>query len=126
MPTAFGRWQLAFRNLAASERVLRRQKYSTLVFPPLSVPIQSLNPYTGRLLQSFPTLSAAAIEQVLAEAHQAAAAWRTTTFAERAAILRQAGALLRERQDELARLMALEMGKPVRDGRAETQKCAAS
>jgi succinate-semialdehyde dehydrogenase/glutarate-semialdehyde dehydrogenase len=87
--------------------------------------IESLNPYTGKLLQSFPTLSAAETEQVLAEAHQAAATWRTTTFAERAAVLRQAGALLRERQEELARLMALEMGKPVRDGRAEAQKCAA-
>ncbi|RZK17216.1 MAG: aldehyde dehydrogenase family protein, partial [Hymenobacter sp.] len=87
--------------------------------------IQSLNPYTGKVLQIFPALSATATEQVLAAAHQAAAAWRTTTFAERAAVLRQVGVLLRERQQELASLMALEMGKPVRDGRAEAQKCAA-
>ena len=39
-------------------------------------------------------------------------------------MLRRAAALLRERQDELARLMALEMGKPLREGRAEAQKCA--
>ncbi|MGI4863235.1 MAG: NAD-dependent succinate-semialdehyde dehydrogenase [Janthinobacterium lividum] len=87
--------------------------------------IESLNPYTGQVLQRFPGFSATETEQVLAAAYQAAAEWRTTTFAARAAILRQAGALLRERQDELARLMALEMGKPVRDGRAEAQKCAA-
>jgi succinate-semialdehyde dehydrogenase/glutarate-semialdehyde dehydrogenase len=87
--------------------------------------IESLNPYTGKVIQSFASLSTAETEQILAEAHQATAAWRTTTFAERATVLHQAGALLRERQEELARLMALEMGKPVRDGRAEAQKCAA-
>jgi succinate-semialdehyde dehydrogenase/glutarate-semialdehyde dehydrogenase len=87
--------------------------------------IESRNPYTGHVLQSFPAFSAAETEQVLTEAHQAAAEWRTTSFAERAAVLRQAGELLRRRQHELAHLMAIEMGKPVRDGRAEAQKCAA-
>ena len=87
--------------------------------------IESLNPYTGKVLQSFAPFSAADTEQILAEAHQAAATWRNTTFAKRAAVLRRAAELLRERQDELAHLMALEMGKPVRDGRAEAQKCAA-
>ena len=38
--------------------------------------------------------------------------------------MRRAAALLRERQHELAHLMALEMGKPVTDGRAEVLKCA--
>ncbi|RZK56224.1 MAG: aldehyde dehydrogenase family protein, partial [Hymenobacter sp.] len=87
--------------------------------------IESLNPYTGHVLQRFAAFSPTETEQVLAAAHQAAAAWRATTFDERAAVLRRAAELLRARQDELARLMALEMGKPVRDGRAEAQKCAA-
>jgi len=86
--------------------------------------IESVNPYTGRRLRSFAEFSAAKTERLLAQAHRAAAAWRTTSFAERAAVLRRAGALLRERQDELAYLMAIEMGKPLRDGRAEAQKCA--
>jgi len=86
--------------------------------------IESVNPYTGRRLRGFAEFSAAKTERLLAQAHRAAAAWRTTSFAERAAVLRRAGALLRERQDELAYLMAIEMGKPLRDGRAEAQKCA--
>jgi succinate-semialdehyde dehydrogenase/glutarate-semialdehyde dehydrogenase len=86
--------------------------------------IASINPYTGQLLQSFTEFSWPDTERILLEAHQAAAKWRTTTFAERAAIMRRAGELLRERQDELAYLMASEMGKPLRDGRAEAQKCA--
>ncbi|MDO7877700.1 NAD-dependent succinate-semialdehyde dehydrogenase [Hymenobacter sp. ASUV-10] len=89
------------------------------------MPIASINPYTGRVLRRFRPISRVKAEQLLAQAHRAAAGWRTTTFAHRADILRRAAELLRERQDELARLMALEMGKPVVDGRAEALKCAA-
>lgn len=38
--------------------------------------------------------------------------------------MRQAASILRAGADEFARLMAEEMGKPVRDGRAEAEKCA--
>ena len=86
--------------------------------------IESRNPYTGRRLRRFTTFSWGRTVRILGQAHRAAAQWRTTTLAERATVLRRAAALLRERQDELARLMALEMGKPLRDGRAEAQKCA--
>ena len=49
-----------------------------------------------------------------------------STFAKRAAGLEKAAALLEERQDPLARLMAEEMGKPVTQGKAEAVKCAAA
>jgi len=88
------------------------------------MPIESFNPYTGRLLRRFPAFSWTKTERILGQAHRAAASWQATTFAHRTGVLRRAAALLRERQDELARLMALEMGKPVTDGRAEALKCA--
>ena len=86
--------------------------------------IESINPYTGHVLRRFTAFSWAKTERILGQAHRAAATWPATTFAHRAGILRRAAALLRERQDELARIMALEMGKPVTDGRAEALKCA--
>ncbi|QIX63143.1 NAD-dependent succinate-semialdehyde dehydrogenase [Hymenobacter sp. BT18] len=86
--------------------------------------IESYNPYTGRVLRRFRAFSWAKTERILAQAHRAAAEWRTTSFAHRARLMHRAAALLRERQDELARLMALEMGKPIADGRAEVLKCA--
>ena len=89
------------------------------------MPIESYNPHTGRVLRRFKAFSWAKTEQILGQAHREAATWQATTFAHRAGILRRAAGLLRERQDELARLMALEMGKPVTDGRAEVLKCAA-
>ena len=87
--------------------------------------IESFNPHTGRVLRRFAAFSWAKTARILGQAHRAAADWRATSFAHRAGILRRAAALLRERQEELARLMALEMGKPVTDGRAEALKCAA-
>jgi succinate-semialdehyde dehydrogenase/glutarate-semialdehyde dehydrogenase len=86
--------------------------------------IESINPHTGRKMRRFPAFGWLKTEKILAHAHKAFPTWAATTFAHRAGVLRRAAALLRERQDELARLMALEMGKPVTDGRAEAQKCA--
>ncbi|ALD20740.1 NAD-dependent succinate-semialdehyde dehydrogenase [Hymenobacter sp. DG25A] len=86
--------------------------------------IESFNPYTNRTLRRFRPFSWAKTERILSQTHREAARWRTSSFAERAVCLQAAGRLLRERQDELARLMALEMGKPINDGRAEVLKCA--
>ena len=93
-------------------------------FSLFAMPIESYNPYTGRVLRRFTAFSWAKTARILGQAHRAAATWPATTFAHRAGVLRRAAALLRERQDALSRLMALEMGKPVADGRAEAIKCA--
>src|SRR5690606_3480478 len=50
--------------------------------------------------------------------------WRRTPFDERASLLRRVAALLRERSELLAHLMADELGKPVTQGTAEVEKCA--
>jgi succinate-semialdehyde dehydrogenase/glutarate-semialdehyde dehydrogenase len=50
--------------------------------------------------------------------------WRRTSFEERATLMKRAAAVLRARQGDFAELMAAEMGKPVKDGRAEAEKCA--
>jgi succinate-semialdehyde dehydrogenase/glutarate-semialdehyde dehydrogenase len=50
--------------------------------------------------------------------------WRRTPFAERAGLMKAAAAKLRQRQDEFAELMTAEMGKPLKEGRAEIEKCA--
>jgi len=86
--------------------------------------IESLNPTTGERLATFPEMGAAEIEGILAAAVAAQRSWARTPIAERAVPMRKVGALLRERASELARLMALEMGKPLKDGVGEAQKCA--
>jgi succinate-semialdehyde dehydrogenase/glutarate-semialdehyde dehydrogenase len=86
--------------------------------------MQSINPATDELLKEYAETEPAAVSRVLAAAQRAFADWRRTPFAERRTRLKRAGAILRERKEELARLMAVEMGKPLAQGRAEAEKCA--
>lgn len=50
--------------------------------------------------------------------------WRQASMSERAACMREAVLILENEKERLAALMATEMGKPIRDGRAEIEKCA--
>jgi succinate-semialdehyde dehydrogenase/glutarate-semialdehyde dehydrogenase len=86
--------------------------------------LRSVNPTDGSLVREYAEATPEEVASALSGAARAFESWRLTPFAERAAILRRAGTLLRERRDALARLMALEMGKPVAQGRAEADKCA--
>ena len=83
-----------------------------------------INPATGEQIRAFETHTEEEVEARLALAARAFGSWRKTSFEERRGLMRGAAKLLREREAELARLMAEEMGKPVRDGRGEVQKCA--
>ncbi len=85
---------------------------------------QSINPTTGAVLETFEPTTPAALEGVLARADAASRAWRRQPYAIRAALLREAGRLLRERKSRYAKTMALEMGKPLPQGEAESEKCA--
>jgi len=70
-----------------------------------------VNPATGETLATYPTLSDAELEQKIAAADDAYRSWRETPVAERAALIRRAADLHRERRDELAAIIVREMGK---------------
>ncbi len=86
--------------------------------------LQSINPATAQLVAEYPETTPDEVTRILRAARAASGSWRRTAPPERAASLRRAGALLRARKDELARMMAVEMGKPLAQGRAEAEKCA--
>ncbi len=86
--------------------------------------LQSINPATGEILETFAETSATEVERILATAHAEFLAWRDVPFAGRAELMRRAAAVLRARKTEFARTMALEMGKPIVQGEAEADKCA--
>jgi len=88
------------------------------------MPLLSINPATGALIREYPETSPQEVAKVLLEAARAAAEWGAASFAVRSALMHKAGVLLRQRSEDLARLMALEMGKPLAQGRAEAEKCA--
>jgi len=84
----------------------------------------SINPTTGKTLETFEALGERALAERVARAERAAAAWAATALDERAALLRRCAALLLENKNSYAAQMAREMGKPVRQGVAEVEKCA--
>lgn len=86
--------------------------------------IQSINPATEEVLETFEQFSDAQVSQALSEARQAFVQWRDASFAERAAHFHRLARYLREHKDELARLATLEMGKPIAEAEAEVEKCA--
>ena len=86
--------------------------------------IQSINPATDEVLDTFPETSPEDIERMLADGHDAFVTWRARPFAERSARMHEVARLLRERKDALARTMTLEMGKPIVQSEAEVDKCA--
>lgn len=84
----------------------------------------STNPATGETLAHYPVMTAAEVQEAVAEAHKAFQGWRTRPVEMRAEPMRRAAALLRDEVEALARLMSQEMGKPIKQARAEVEKCA--
>jgi succinate-semialdehyde dehydrogenase/glutarate-semialdehyde dehydrogenase len=84
----------------------------------------SINPATGELLKVYDEWSESKTQEVIDQTHHAWLSWRRTSFALRAEYMNRAAATLRRNKEEYARLMSVEMGKPVSGGRDEIEKCA--
>ncbi|MDQ0381320.1 NAD-dependent succinate-semialdehyde dehydrogenase [Amycolatopsis thermophila] len=83
------------------------------------------NPATGELVKEFPLASDQDVEQALDRAHSAYRRWRDAPLEQRAGLLRRVARLHRERADELAAILTLEMGKPITQARGEVALVAA-
>ncbi|MDX1762769.1 MAG: NAD-dependent succinate-semialdehyde dehydrogenase [bacterium] len=86
--------------------------------------IQSINPNTGETMETFDAWSDEKVASTLRAVDEAFLLWREIPLAERSRLMIAAAAWLREHKEEYARIMALEMGKPIVQGRAEVEKCA--
>ena len=87
---------------------------------------QSINPYNAEVLQSYKDISVAELEEKLAAASACfGAVWAKKTYAERAKVLGRAAAILRERPEEFAKLITLEMGKLLAQSLGEVALSAA-
>lgn len=82
------------------------------------------NPATGSLVQQFPTWNEAQLEAALAEVASATPQWAATPLEQRCTLLHAMGDEITRRRDALAELITLEMGKLIRESRAEVDKSA--
>ncbi len=77
------------------------------------------NPATGQLLGRVPAMGAAHTERAVAAAQRAFESWRKVSAGERGAILQRWFELIGANQEDLARLMTAEQGKPLSESRGE-------
>jgi acyl-CoA reductase-like NAD-dependent aldehyde dehydrogenase len=88
------------------------------------VSMQSVNPTTEDVVQTFDEFSDAQVDATLQHAHDAQRDWRETSFGERAARLQSVARVLRTQKERLATMATSEMGKPIVEAEAEVEKCA--
>ncbi len=82
------------------------------------------NPATSEQLSELPHATAADLDRALAAAQRAFITWQHTPALQRAAVLRKAAALMRERAHDIARNITLDHGKPLHEAVAEVSSCA--
>ncbi|MFW5707115.1 MAG: NAD-dependent succinate-semialdehyde dehydrogenase [Bacteroidota bacterium] len=85
---------------------------------------RSINPATGEVVATYSPHSTEEVNDIVEQTQSAWLKWKDTSFAERSALMRMAGDVLENRKEKYARLMVLEMGKTLKQARAEVEKCA--
>jgi succinate-semialdehyde dehydrogenase/glutarate-semialdehyde dehydrogenase len=102
-----------------SDALLRQAAYIDGQWVEGSRTLDVVNPATQQLLGRIPALGARDTERAIAAAHRAFQSWRQLAAAERGAVLQRWFALIMANQEDLARLMTAEQGKPLAESRAE-------
>ena len=86
--------------------------------------IASINPATGETLKTFEPLTDQQLDQKLERAAQTFRRYRRLSIADREPLMRRAAEILGRDKDRFARMMTIEMGKPIRAAVQEVEKCA--
>lgn len=90
----------------------------------MSNTVSSINPATGKVIATYTIDDDKKIEKSLKSAAKAYGGWRTTSFKERAAVLKKIAVEILKNKQKLAELATAEMGKPITQSIAEVEKCA--
>jgi succinate-semialdehyde dehydrogenase/glutarate-semialdehyde dehydrogenase len=84
----------------------------------------SINPYNGRTIEEFEEYSDSTLQDLIARSLAAFESWRQVSFSRRKLLLKKAAEKLIENTGEYSLTITSEMGKPIREARAEVEKCA--
>jgi succinate-semialdehyde dehydrogenase/glutarate-semialdehyde dehydrogenase len=90
----------------------------------VAMKITTINPATEGIIETYETMSRETVMEIARQSEKAFRSWRDRTIRERSASMTALGAVLRRNVDEYARLITIEMGKPITQSRAEVEKCA--
>ena len=85
---------------------------------------KSINPYNKQVIGTYTSLSASELKAKLDHSQTAFESWRNVSLSKRCALLKNAGQVLRDNVETYAKMITLEMGKPIKESRSEVAKCA--
>ncbi|OGU37379.1 MAG: succinate-semialdehyde dehydrogenase [Ignavibacteria bacterium RIFOXYB2_FULL_35_12] len=86
--------------------------------------LESINPANEELIHQYEEMSDAIVSGILDKTNSGYHEWKLTSFNHRSGLMKNAAKILHERKEEFAKLMTLEMGKPILQSKAEVEKCA--
>lgn len=86
--------------------------------------ISTKNPMDGTVLSRFRKDSDSDVDQKLEAAYQAYLQWRELSVASRCEFIARLASAFRSKLEPMAEMISREMGKPIRQARAEVEKCA--
>lgn len=86
--------------------------------------MKSINPADGSVIEEYNVMDNGQIASIVDDLDEGQHEWNKRSFDERAEVMNKTASILKKRKEELARLMAREMGKPLPQGRSEAEKCA--
>ena len=84
----------------------------------------TINPYTNETIKTYQGLSSEELHEKLEGGYRAFQAWRKTTFEQRSEMMNKVAEILEERVEVYAKTISMEMGKPIKEARADVKKCA--
>ena len=85
---------------------------------------KSINPYNGQQVAKFTALTKDELDEKLNISQKAFETWKKVPLKERCQLIKNAGQVLRDNVDDYAKMITLEMGKPISESRSEVNKCA--
>ena len=86
--------------------------------------LTSINPANNKIIKSYPEMSGEEISKIISYADEAFKSWKETSFTHRSKLMHKAASVLRNNSEEYSLLMTIEMGKPIKQSRAEVEKCS--
>jgi succinate-semialdehyde dehydrogenase/glutarate-semialdehyde dehydrogenase len=86
--------------------------------------MQSINPANLQVIKTYNPMLTSEVKSIVDLTNTAFEKWKDTSFDHRSKLMLKAVDVLRKKKEDYARLMTLEMGKPISQSRAEVDKCA--
>jgi succinate-semialdehyde dehydrogenase/glutarate-semialdehyde dehydrogenase len=85
---------------------------------------KSINPYNSKQVNQYEAISESELNHKLDKSNRVFQTWRKVPLVERTNLMKMAAQVLRDNIEEYAKMITLEMGKPISESRGEITKCA--